>query len=281
MKFSILNRKFFRYAVILVCLSITLLASFYLLSTPKNNLDWDIPQKITASAEFNDGGAVVVRNIRNFRYRTPADYDIGYYDKTFDLDGLVRVDFIIDPFTKFRGVAHTMIAFGFADGTYIDVSIEARRELGESYHTYQGLFNQYEFIYVVADERDVLALRTNTRDDKVYLYKVDTSKETAQKLFVSIMERVNKLNEKPEFYNTFTNNCTTSLVEDINKVLPEEKQIGFSLKYVFPGYSDRLAYDLGFLDNSVSFEKLRENAYISDKARKLKIDENFSSLIRE
>ena len=288
MKFSIsdfigiiLKKKFFRYGVILAVLAIILLGSFYLLSTPRNNLDWDIPQKINASAEFNDSGTVVVRNIRNFRYRTPADYDIDYYDKTFDLDELVRVDFIIDPFTKFRGIAHTMIAFGFADGTYVDVSIEARRERGESYHTYQGLFNKYEFIYIVADERDVLALRTNTRDDKVYLYEVDIDKETAQKLFISVMERVNKLNEKPEFYNTFTNNCTTSLVRDINKVLPKEKQIGFTLKYVFPGYSDRLAYDLGFLDDSVTFEKLRENAYISDKARQLKVDESFSRLIRE
>jgi len=66
----------------------------------------------------------------------------------------------------------------------------------------------------VADERDVVRLRTNYRHDppeEVHLYRLQASIDDARRVFLQYLQKINALKERPEFYNTLTTNCTTAI----------------------------------------------------------------------
>lgn len=246
---------------------------------PSLNRDWSPDEATLARAEIS-GNTIYVTNIRNINYRTTSDYDIHYYDKTFDLDKIQSVWYMVEPFSGYgAGAAHTLVSFGFEGGDYVAISAEIRKEKGESFSAPKGLLRQYELIYVVADERDVIKLRSNYRKDDVFLYPVKTTKENMQKLFVSMLTRANKLATEPEFYNTLTNTCTTSIVGHVNEIVPG--RIPFSYKVLMPGYSDELARQVGLIDSALPIEELRAKYIINDKALKYADDPLFSERIRD
>jgi hypothetical protein len=172
-----------------------------------------------------------------------------------------------------------MLSFGFDDQDYVAVSAEIRKEKGETYDPVKALFGKYELMYVVGDEHDLIALRTNYRRNDVYLYHVRATQDQARRLFVDVMQRVNKLDAEPEFYNTLTNNCTTNIARHINEVSPHRIALA-DYRVVLPGYSDRLAYHLGLIDNSRPFEEERERARINRVAYANRDSPDFSVRVR-
>jgi hypothetical protein len=245
---------------------------------PSNDRQWEPDQEILPRADFH-GDKVTVRNIRNCSYLTEFTYTLDYYDETYDLGDLQSVDFIVVPFAETAALAHTMLSFGFAGDRYLAVSVEIRREEGEQYSPLKGLLNQYELMYVVADERDLILLRTIHRLVDVHIYRAKATPEQARSLFVDVMRRVNKLHDEPEFYNTITNNCTTNIVEHINRLAPGT--VPYDYHVLLPGYSDRLAYDLGLLDTDLSFERLRERSRVNYLSYVHRDSRDFSRRIRE
>lgn len=243
---------------------------------PSNDRDWSTDLATLPYAEFNDN-LVTVHNIRNFTYRDILDFTPAYYDKTFDLNKIKSVDFIVEPFSGLA--AHTFVAFGFEDGSYVDISIEVRREKGEFFNAFKGLFRKFELTYVVSDEHDVLKLRTNFRKDDVYLYPIATSKEKARALFVDMLTRANDLREHPEFYNTFTNNCTSNIVRHANTITPHK--VPFSYKYFFPKFADELALEVGLISDKGTIEEVRQKHNITPAALKNGDNPAFSRVIRE
>src|SRR5690606_8504462 len=124
--------------------------------------------------------------IRNIEYRSVSDYDIRYYDKTFDLGTIESLWYVVEPFKgQNPGAAHTFLSFGFEGGDYVAISAEIRKEKGEMFSALKGLMRQYEIVYVIADERDVIKLRSNHRKDDVFLYPIAMEKEDIRELFVS------------------------------------------------------------------------------------------------
>ena len=244
---------------------------------PSNNREWTADMTKLSTADFA-GDEVTVHNIRNCEYVTENDYVVEYYDRTFRLDDIQSVDFIVVPF-KNKAIAHTMLSFGLRDGIYICVSVEIRRELGEDYSTVLGMSNQYELIYLVAEERDLIRLRTRYRDAQVYVYPTIATPDGAQKLFVDVFKRVNQLAVKPEFYNTFLNNCTTNIVSHVNDLKPN--RVPFAWKVLLPGYAAEYAYELGLLDNRLPFAEITKLAHVNDLADEYFDNPNFSQLIRQ
>ncbi len=246
---------------------------------PSLSRDWTKDQMILARAEIA-GDKVSITNIRNINYRTTSDYDVHYYDKEFDLNKLESVWYMVEPFSGHgAGAAHTLLSFGFEGGDYVAVSVEIRKEKGESFSPISGILRQYELVYVIADERDVIKLRSNYRHDDVFLYPVQTTKENMRKLFVSMLHRANKLATEPEFYNTLTSTCTTNLVAHANEIVPG--RIPFSYKVLMPAYSDELAHKIGLIDNTLSIEEMRAKYKINERALKYADDPLFSKMIRE
>lgn len=244
---------------------------------PSNYRDWSPDQAVLPRADITDD-RVVVHNIRNCTYLTDQSYVVHYYDKEFDLNRIDAIDFVVVPFKDMPSLAHTMLSFHFRDGQRVAVSVEVRKKRGEEYNLVKGLLRQYEIMYVVGDERDLIKLRTNYRKDDVYLYRARATPEQARKLFVDVMNRVNCLAAKPELYDLISNNCTTNIMRHVNHLAPNK--VPYTWDLLFTGHSDRLAYDLGLLDTDLPFEEAKRRAKISDVARRYADDPDFSGMIR-
>lgn len=244
---------------------------------PSNDRDWIPEHRVLASATL-EGGKLHVQNVRNAEFFSYRDCLVDYSDHTYDLAQLESVDFIMIPFNESRALAHTLLSFGFANGDYLGVSVEVRLERGESYSPTLGLFGQFELIYVVADERDLIRVRTEYRNVDVLVYRTRSTPDQARKLLVDVMRRVNKLHDEPEYYDTFSNNCTTNIVRHINTLSPGS--IPSDYRVLLPGFADNLAYELGLIDNSRPFDEVKRRARINDLALRYKDDPHFSQRIR-
>lgn len=257
---------------------ILLLILIYLIPQPSHERDWTIDQKILPYAEI-DGSLVKIYNVRNFNYRSVTDYDPAYYDAVYDLDKIQNMYYIVEPFGDWEGAAHTFFSFEFEDDQFVSISVEIRKEQGEDFSALKGLFKQYELMYVIGDEKDLVKLRANYRNDPVYIYPANTSKDKMKVLFLSMIDRANSLKDQAEFYNTLTSTCTTNLANHINKVAPG--RVPFSLKLLTPGYSDQLAYELDLIQKQGSFEQTKAYYHINERALKYADDPDFSQLIRQ
>lgn len=266
-----------RAVLLLTAIPVVALGALTALVRPSNDRDWSPDQARTATATFA-GDTVRVRNVRNAYYRAVDDFDVRWEDRTYDLRRLESVWFMVEPFSGWRGPAHTLLSFGFDDGAHVAISVEIRKERGEHFSPLKGLLRQYELTYVVGDERDLIGLRANHRRDSVYLYPVRTTPERMRALFVAMLERANALAERPEFYHTLTSTCTTNIVRHINAIAP--RRVPRSFKVLLPAYADDLAYDLGLLDTELPRDAFREAHLINDLAETWADSADFSRGIR-
>jgi len=276
--FSRWIKRIVHISLVIVALLICIFIVVNILTKPSNDRNWNDDQNILPTAEINNN-LVSVHNIRNFTYTSTTDYTKNYYDRTFDLNKLKKVWYIVEPFSGVPGSAHAFLSFEFENDQFVSISVEIRKEKGETYDPLKGLFNKYELMYVIADERDVVKLRSNYRKDLVYVYPVRTTTEKVRELFLDMIERANYLSQYPEFYNTIANTCTTNIVAHVNKITPDRVPF-FNLRILLPANSDKLAYDLGLIDTDLSFEKARDRYFINDRAIKYSNDPNFSVKIR-
>jgi hypothetical protein len=274
-------RAFCATAALVMC-SIVGCRSAEKVFAPSHFRDWTPEQAVLPTAEFH-GTQVTVRNIRNCQYFAADTFLVDYYDKTFDLSSVQAVDFVMVPFEEMPSFAHTMLSFELVgpDGKldHLAVSVEVRREKHETYDPFKGAARQYELMYVVADERDVVRQRTNYRGENVYLYRTVARPETAQLLLADVLHRVNDIAKKPEFYDTLTNNCTTNIVRHINRVRPN--RLGPDVRIFLPGYSDKIAYQQGLIVPYGTYEETRQRAYINPLAERYADRPDFSTLIRQ
>ena len=252
------------------------LVAWWSLIEPSNSRDWQDDVAVLPYADIQ-GDRVTIHNIRNFTYRTESDFDARYYDRTFDLNKLDSLDLITSHWMG-DAIAHVMLSFGFGGADYVTFSIEIRKEKTEAYSVIKGFFKQYELVYVVGDERDLIRLRTSYRNDDVYMYRLRMPPERRRLLFMEYVKKINKLKEKPEFYNTLTTNCTTNVVTHV-------QAFGGSLRYTWKillsGYTPQYVYELGGLDTSLPFEMLRKISFINERANRAGNDPGFSEKIRE
>ena len=244
---------------------------------PSNDRQWSPEFSQLPRGEW-DGDRLTLRNIRNIEWLSEEDFILRYYDRTFDLQQVVGVDFVMVPF-NFRPIAHTMLSFELDDGTFFGVSVEIRNEQGEDYSTVLGMARQFEVTYVLSDERDIIRRRTRHLNASVYVYPTVATPQQAQNLLRDVVDRMNELAERPEFYHTLVNNCTTNIVSHVNRLNPS--RVPYSIGVLLPGLADRYAYDLGILDRRVPFEDLKRASKVNDLAALHYDDPEFSRKIRQ
>jgi len=257
----------------------SLVLVYWLLMPPSNDRDWQ-PDLATLAWADIAGEKVTIHNIRNCDYRTETDFTVRHYDKTFDLAKLKNVDFFLVYWGSPK-IAHTMMSFDFEGQGSVCLSIETRKEKGEDYSTVKGFFRQYEIAYVVADERDLVRLRTNYREkgkgEDVYLYRLHVGPEFNRKVFLSYLREVNRLKERPQWYNALTDNCTTSIRKHTMPFLPNASP---DWRIIVNGYIDEMLYERKRLDTSLPFAELKKQSYINPRAKSADKDPAFSQLIR-
>ncbi len=267
------RRTFLAYLVVF-----SVIAGWWATIPASNDRDWQPDVAVLPHATVA-GDRVTIHNIRNFRYRTESDFDPRYEDRTFDLSRLDSVD-LLAVYWMGDAIAHVMVSFGFGETDFVTFSIETRKEEGEAYSTVKGFFKQYELIYVVGDERDLVRLRTDYRKppEDVYLYRTRIPPENARILFLDYLAEINRLRTRPEWYNTFTTNCTTNVVRHV-KAFGSAARINW--KVLLSGYAPQYAYELGSLDTRIPFAELRRMSHVNAAARRIGDDPAFSARIRE
>jgi hypothetical protein len=179
-----------------------------------------------------------------------------------------------------KPIAHIMVSFGFGDDQFLAVSIETRKELGESYSAVNGFFRNYELAYVVADERDVVALRTNYRnpEEQVYALRTQIALENGRKLFLDYIHSMNKLRQHPRFYNTLTTNCTTQVLRHVWAFGSDAR---YNWQILLSGYVPEYLYENDTLMPGMSLDEVMRRSLVNEKAHAVPLDENFSKAIRE
>ncbi|GAB5406333.1 MAG: DUF4105 domain-containing protein [Aureliella sp.] len=244
---------------------------------PSHNRLWRPDLAVLPYAEI-ESDRVRLFNIRDCEYRSEEDYDVRHQDLEIWLDQVQTVDFIVVPFKEAPSIAHTMISFGLSNGEHIVLSVEARLEQGERYSALASTQKQYELMWVVGTERDLIRLRTEVRDVDVYLYPIRATPQQVRDVFLSAIARVNEIVREPEYYDLLTNNCTTNIVDMVNDLRPGA--IPNDLRIVLPGHSDRLAYDLGLLAVQGDFDQIKKASRINYTARMHVDSADFSQAIR-
>lgn len=246
-------------------------------ATPSNDRDWQPEVAVLPYADI-DGDRVTVHNIRNFDYRTETDFAPAYYDRSFDLRRLDRVD-LVASYWMGPAIAHLFLSFGFGDD-HLAISIEARKDRTKPYATLPGFFRQYELVYVVGDERDLIRVRTNYRKDPpedVYLYRIVGPIENGRRVLLDYLRDLNAVREQPRFYNTLTTNCTTMILAH---AAVNPGHVPYSWKVLLSGYAPEYLYGMGRLDPSLPFEELRQRARINAAAQAADQAPDFSRRIR-
>ena len=266
--------SFFRWrwrSVKWMALAYALLVGWWFAVPARADRDW-LPQlAVTPSAEVV-GDRVTVFNVRNAHWTGEETCIVRHYNRTYDLTRLESLD-LWASYWAGDAIAHTMISFGFQNGDYLAVSVEIRREKNEEYSPIAGLFKQYELFYNLADERDVVRVRANLRGERVYRFPMNATPNEMRLLFLSVMRKVNDVHERPQWYNTITGNCTTSLVAHFNEVSGEDTPYH---EMLLTGYTPAKAYDAGWIRS----RGVKEEHRINEAARKANDDPQFSLRIR-
>jgi hypothetical protein len=250
------------------------------LRKPSNHRVWKEDQTRIAKVRL-EGDLAFIENVRNIRYGPPGTpYKTVWENRTYDLSKVKRLWFIVEPFhPTVKAIAHTFISFEFEDD-FLSLSVEARKEHNEEYSILKGLIGSFELAYCLGDERDHILRRSVYSEHELYVYPLITPPHEVRAILEHVFTIINDLVERPRFYNSIRDNCTSALRDLANAVRPGSFA-PFILAQVLPGLSDKVLYKKGWIDTTVPFEKLRETHDISVKAEQFKDDLDFSRRIRE
>jgi hypothetical protein len=244
---------------------------------PSADRPWQPDVSRLASAEIR-GSRATLANVRNFDYQSESSFTPRWEARTVDIDNIRGVDLFVSYWGS-PWIAHAIVSFAFTDGTYLAMSIEARKSIGQEYSAIRGFYRQYQIIYVAAEERDIVRVRTSFRGEDVYLYHTLTTPADAQALFRQYLAWINEARARPQWYNALTNNCVSQVIA----YLAQNKVGGISKwdwRTVLNGPGDRMLYDLGDLAGGLSFPELKRRALINEAAKQASPDD-FSTAIRQ
>ena len=208
-----------RTLLLFLLIALGAFATWWFLQKPSHNRQWadDVAHMLHADVK---GNQVVLKNVRNFEWRTETDYTPRWETREYDLSQLQTADLVLS-YWMGPAIAHTLVSFGFADGQYLTFSLEIRKEQGEKFSAWKGFFRQYEAILVAADEADIIKTRSNARGEDVYVFRLAIPPEQLKTLFLAYVEQASKLEKTPEFYNTLTSNCTTVVFDIAKRIVPD------------------------------------------------------------
>jgi hypothetical protein len=267
--------RWYSLGIIALCFAVVL--SCWLTIKPAQDRTWQPDVARPAWAEIRED-EITLHNVRNCEYRSETDYTPQWETRVVHLSRLTGVDLAITYWGS-PWIAHPIASFQFTDSLPLAISIETRKAVGQNYSALRGFYRQYELIYIPADERDVIRLRTNFRNEEVYLYHITASPERARAIFLEYLKHLNQLHERSEFYNAVTDNCTTNIraaniASEYGKVPP------WNWRVLLNGKGDELLYQRGFIDRSLPFDELKARSLINPRAKAAGLSPNFSELIR-
>jgi hypothetical protein len=244
------------YAVVLGVIA------WWITIAPSADRNWR-PEVAVLPRAFIDGDRVRLTGVRNFDYRSRNDFTEHWEEREVDLSHLTGLDFYVSYFWDDVPVAHTFVSFIFDNAAPLSISIETRPEVGRGFDPIASAFKQFELIYVVGEERDIVGVRAIHRREAVYLYHLNGSIADVRQLLLVYLARINELADRPEFYNLFTNSCTINIIRYMNAAGRKGR---FDIRHLLNGLIDSYLYHSGRIDTSLPFDELRRRSLINAEA---------------
>jgi hypothetical protein len=263
-----------RMSVVLMVLFLGVVV-WWISIAPSHDREWR-PEVAVMPRAVIDGDRVRFTGVRNFDYRSRNDFTVRHEEREVWLSHLTALDFYVSYWSEGL-VGHTFVSFIFDNAPPLSISIETRPEVGESFAPIASLFKQFELIYVVGDERDLVGVRTNHRRETVYLYRLNTSADDARRLLLVYLARINELADRPEFYHLLSNSCTINIVRYANAAGRAGR---FEIRHLLNGLIDSYLYDSGRVDTTLPFDELRQRSLINEVAQAADGAPDFSRRIR-
>ena len=248
---------------------------WWLAIPPSHDRNWR-PEVAVMPRATIDGDRVHLTGVRNFDYRSRNDFTVRFEERDVQLSHLKSIDFYISYFLE-GPVAHTFVSFIFDNAPPLSISIETRPEVGEGFAPIASMFKQFELIYVVGSERDVVGVRTNHRGEPTYLYRLNSSADDARRLLLIYLARINELADHPEFYHLLTNSCTINIIRYANAA---GRQGRFDFRHLLNGLIDSYLYHSGRLNTGLPFDELRRRSLINQAAQAADGGPDFPERIR-
>jgi hypothetical protein len=236
--------------------------AWWLTIAPSHDRNWRADVAVMPRA-FIEGDRVRLTGVRNFDYRTLDDFTVHYEEREIDLSHLTGLDLYVSYWSEGL-VAHTFVSFIFDNASPLSISIETRPEVGRGFEPIASMFKQFELIYVVGEERDLVGVRAVHRREAVYLYRLNSSPDDARRLLMVYLARINELADRPEFYNLLTNSCTINIIRYANAAGRKGR---FDIRHLFNGLIDSYLYHPGRVDTTLPFDELRRLSLINEAAQ--------------
>lgn len=243
---------------------------------PSHERQWADDVARQTSGEVS-GNRVVLRNVRNFDWRSTTDYSPRWETREYDLQRLRSVDMITSHW-GYDSIAHVLVSFGFEDGSFVTFSVEVRKEKDEKFSELGGFFKQFELSIIATDERDAVAVRPNIRGEDTYLYRITLPAQIRRALFLAYVEQANELAAEPRFYNTLTVNCTTlvyTMLQQLVGGLPLDPRL------LLTGYLPSYIQEQEGLMTGFDLQELRERGHINQRSQAAADSPDYSRLIRQ
>lgn len=270
-----LFRRRFRLCSLVYALAFAAILVWFARIPPSNDRDFapEVAHGVTGAVR---GDELTLQNVRNFSWTSPTVFNEIWEERRYDLSKLESADFYL---VYFMGplIAHSMVSFAFSDGRHLMFSIEIRKERGEDFSAIAGFFKRYELVFLAADERDYLFLRKANRED-VRLYRLRISKDAARALLLQYVREANALALRPQFYNTLTANCTTTIFLMLRALSPS---FPLDWRVLLNGYLPSFAYEHKLVDTSIPLGELIARAAVTDRIKMGLSETTFGARLRE
>jgi len=270
--FWLSRRRYSSTAVLVAFLGVV---AWWISIPPSHNRNWR-PEVAVMPRAIIDGDRVRITGVRNFDYRDRNDFTVHWEEREILLSHLTGIDFYVSYWSEGL-VGHTFLSFIFDNAPPLSISIETRPEVGEGFDPIASMFKQFELIYVVGEERDIVGVRTNHRRETVYLYRLISPIENERQLLRIYLARINELADRPEFYHLLSNSCTINIVRYANAAGRAGR---FDIRHLLNGLVDSYLYHSGRVDTTLPFDELRRRSLINEAAQAADAGPDFSQRIR-
>jgi len=253
-------RKLMKLSALFVLIGVIATTALVSSRHPSLSRVWDEDVRVLAGVDISTDGRVQLTNVRDWRYTQDSIVSKEYFDASFDPNDIVDLWLYEQQLDDVGLIAHTFIVFEFSESygpaRFLGLSVETRRELGEKYSLVGGVLRAFEVTHIWATEEDLVTRRVQLLDYPLTRYRLDIPAEVRSRVFVKMARETGQLAATPRWYNTATNNCSSSLIKYVNESEPDAIPVHYS--YVLTGKVDDYLEKLGYLDPEYSLAVTRD-----------------------